>query len=215
LIWHVPSLAKHSGKARAHTIANRRLAAKTFDARLTVERLSADSLDVRELKRLGMLQDGPWGIVGQSSLALAQPPCRLPVLAGAGISRSRHHAADSRLLDALSPRRLATVDALPLFRKAILLRSLGGNCCRACIGNPLYASQAKSTHGRWHFEICKIRLQLNGMASPIDPFPDRPRGMHRKRYERMKARVLNLEMNLPPKLRGRAVDYRNLAYYVP
>jgi hypothetical protein len=30
--------------------------------RLIVERLSADSLDVRELKRLGMLQDGRWGL---------------------------------------------------------------------------------------------------------------------------------------------------------
>jgi hypothetical protein len=100
-------------------------------------------------------------------------------------------------------------------RKAILLRSLGGYCCRACIGNPMYASQAKSARGRRHFEICKIRLQLNGMASPVEPFPDRPRGMHRKRYERMTARVLNLEMDLPPKLRGRAVDYRNLAYYAP
>jgi hypothetical protein len=79
----------------------------------------------------------------------------------------------------------------------------------------MYASQAKSAHGRRHFEICKIRLQLNGMASPVEPFPDRPRGMHRKRYERMTARVLNLEMDLPPKLRGRAVDYRNLAYYAP
>jgi hypothetical protein len=55
----MPSLTKHSGKARSHAIANRRLAGKTnSDTRLTVERLSADSFDVRELKRLGMLQDG-------------------------------------------------------------------------------------------------------------------------------------------------------------
>jgi hypothetical protein len=37
--------------------------------------------------------------------------------------------------------------------------------------------------------------------------------MHRKRYDRLKARALNLEMDLPPKLRGKTVDYRNLAYY--
>jgi hypothetical protein len=100
-------------------------------------------------------------------------------------------------------------------RVANLLNGLGGYRCRACLGNPMYACQAKSAHGRRHFEICKIRLQLNGMASPLEPFPDRPRGMHCKRYERMTARVLNLEMDLPPKLRGRAVDYRNLAHYVP
>jgi hypothetical protein len=43
-------------------------------------------------------------------------------------------------------------------RKAILLRAFGGYCCRGCIGNPLYAYQAKSAHGRRHFGICKIRL---------------------------------------------------------
>jgi hypothetical protein len=52
-------------------------------------------------------------------------------------------------------------------RVAKLLNGLGGYCCRACIGNPLYACQAKSSHGRRHFEICKIRLQLGGVASPL------------------------------------------------
>jgi hypothetical protein len=98
---------------------------------------------------------------------------------------------------------------------AKLLKGLGGYCCRACIGNPLYSSQKKSAHGRRHFGICKIRLQLNGYASLLEPFPERPRGMHRKRYARMKARALALEMDLPPKLRGKSVDYHNLAYYLP
>ena len=122
----------------------------------------------------------------------------------------------SRLLDALSHRWVAPVDALPLLRKRVakLLKGLGGYCCRACTGNPLYASQTKSTYGRKHFELCKIRLQLNGEASSLKPFPDRPRGMHRKRYLRMKARALELEQDLPAKLRRKPVDYRNLVYYV-
>jgi hypothetical protein len=99
-------------------------------------------------------------------------------------------------------------------RVAKLLKGMGGYCCRACIGNPLYACQTKSSHGRRHFGICKIRLQLNGYASLLEPFPERPRGMHRKRYERMKARALSLEMDLPPKHRGKTVDYRNLVYYL-
>jgi hypothetical protein len=39
--------------------------------------------------------------------------------------------------------------------------------------------------------------------------------MHSKRYDRLKTRILKLEMNLPPKLRGKTVDYRNLVYYAP
>jgi hypothetical protein len=38
--------------------------------------------------------------------------------------------------------------------------------------------------------------------------------MHRKRYLRMKARALELEQDLPAKLRRKPVDYRNLVYYV-
>ena len=40
-------------------------------------------------------------------------------------------------------------------------------------------------------------------------------GCQRKTYERLKARALNMEMDLPPKLRGKTVDYRNLVYYAP
>ena len=38
--------------------------------------------------------------------------------------------------------------------------------------------------------------------------------MHRKTYDRLKARALRLEMDLPRKLRGKAVDYKNLIYYL-
>jgi hypothetical protein len=88
-------------------------------------------------------------------------------------------------------------------RKAILLRGLAGYGCRACLGNPLYACQARSTHGRRHFELCKIRLQLGGIASPLEPFPDRPRLMHRKTYERMKIRAIELEADLPQRARAK------------
>jgi hypothetical protein len=98
-------------------------------------------------------------------------------------------------------------------RVAKLLRSLGGYCCRACLGNPLYASQSKSTHGRRHFEICKIRLLLGGEASLLKPFPDRPSGMHRKAYQRLKQRAMRLEADLPVRRRSKEVDYRNLVYY--
>jgi hypothetical protein len=183
---------------------------------LTVERLSSDCLDVRELKRLGLLQNDRMVLRGS---------IRWPALSK--IVGSRHWLElDLAGRDTMQRVRVSWTRChmggwrpwmhCPYCEKRVakLLRCLGGYCCRACIGDPLYACQAKSTHGRRHFEICKIRLQLDGMASLLEPFPDRPRGMHRKRYERMKARALYLEMDLPLKLRGKAVDYRNLAYYV-
>ena len=177
-----------------------------------------DSLDVRELKRIGLLQDDRmvlsalfrWPRVSRivSSRYWLEVEFRdRETMQRIRVSWTRCHLGGWRPW-----MHCPYCEA----RVAILLGAhVGGYRCRACSGKPLYASQAKSAHGRRHFEICKIRLQLNGMASPIEPFPDRPRGMHRKRYERMIGRILNLEMDLPPKLRGKEVDYRNLAYYAP
>ena len=186
------------------------------NARPTVERLSRDSLDVRELKRLGLLQD--FRMILRSSL-------RWPALSR--IVGSRYWLELEFDRESMQRVRVSWTRChiggwrswlhCPYCEKRVakLLKGMGGYCCRACIGNPLYACQTKSTHGRRHFAICKIRLQLNGYASLLEPFPERPRGMHRKRYERMKARALALEMDLPPKLRGKTVDYRNLVYYAP
>jgi hypothetical protein len=185
------------------------------NSKLTVERLSVDSLDVRELKRFGLLQADRMSL----SSGLRWPSLRCIVSSRYWLELEGSHTIQrvrvswTRChLGGWRPWMLCPYCEV---RKAILLRGFGGYCCRTCIGNPLYASQAKSAHGRRHFEICKIRLQLGGYASLTEPFPDRPRGMHRKRYERLKARALNLEMDLPPKLRGKTVDYRNLVYYAP
>jgi hypothetical protein len=186
------------------------------NARATVERLSADNLDIRELKRFGLLQDDRIvlsnGFCWPSLRRIVSSRCWLQL-----------EFADRELMQRVrvSWTRCHLGGWRPWMhcphcekRVAKLLNGLGGYYCRACIGNPLYACQAKSTYGRKHFELCKIRLQLNGEASPLKPFPDRPRGMHRKRYLRMKARALELEQDLPAKLRRKPVDYRNLVYYV-
>jgi hypothetical protein len=184
-------------------------------ARPTVERLSSDSLDVRELKKFGLLQDQRMILQG----------LRWPALSRIVSSRywlELDFGRDTMQRVRVSWTRCHLGGRRPWMhcpycekRVAKLLNGLGGYYCRACIGNPLYACQAKSSHGRRHFGICKIRLQLNGHASLLEPFPERPRGMHRTRYERMKARALSLEMDLPPKLRGKTVDYKNLVYYLP
>ena len=183
--------------------------------RPTVERLSSDSLDVRELKKFGLLQDQRMILQGLRWPALSR------------IVGSRYWLELDFGRDTMQRVRVSWTQCYlggwrpwlhcPYCDKRVakLLNGLGGYYCRACIGNPLYACQARSSHGRRHFGICKIRLQLNGYASLLEPFPERPRGMHRKRYERMKARALSLEMDLPPELRGKTVDYRNLVYYAP
>jgi hypothetical protein len=184
------------------------------NARPTVERLSSDSLDVRELKKFGLLQDQRMILQGLRWPALSR------------IVGSRYWLELDFGRDTMQRVRVSWTQCYlggwrpwlhcPYCDKRVakLLNGLGGYYCRACIGNPLYACQAKSTYGRKHFELCKIRLQLNGEASPLKPFPDRPRGMHRKRYLRMKARALEMEQDLPAKLKRKPVDYRNLVYYV-
>jgi hypothetical protein len=87
--------------------------------------------------------------------------------------------------------------------------------CRQCLGNPQYASQYKSTQGRWHFEACKIRLLLNGVASLTEPFPQRPRGMHRKTYDRLRRHAEQLEARISPRVKDRPTDYPNLVHYQP
>jgi hypothetical protein len=185
--------------------------------RLTVEELATDCIDVRDLSRIGALEGG---------FVTIRAGMRWPAIRKI---RAARYLVQIELCDRTVPQQIRVSWTqchlggwrpwmhCPYCEKRVvkLLKGMGGYCCRACIGNPLYACQAKSAHGRRHFEICKIRLQLNGNASLLEPFPERPRGMHRKTYERKKARALNLEMDLSPKLRGKAVDYKNLVYYLP
>jgi hypothetical protein len=98
-------------------------------------------------------------------------------------------------------------------RVAKLFNGLAGYCCRACVGNPSYASQAKSAQSRRHFEACKLRLRLGGNASLDAPFPERPKGMHRRTYARLKHRAEQLEAQISSRLKAKPPDYPNLVYY--
>jgi hypothetical protein len=100
-------------------------------------------------------------------------------------------------------------------RVARLFKGLTTYNCRQCFDNPRYASQSKSTQGRQHFEACKLRLRLGGIASLTAPFPERPRGMHRKTYERLRRRAEELEYRISPRLRDKPTDYPSLVYYLP
>jgi hypothetical protein len=100
-------------------------------------------------------------------------------------------------------------------RVARLFKGLAGYYCRHCFDNHRYASQTKSTQGRLHFEACKLRLRLGGIASLTAPFPKRPRGMHQKTYARLRRRAHELEARISPRLRDKPTDYPNLVYYLP
>jgi len=60
--------------------------------------------------------------------------------------------------------------------------------CRHCCGLA-YACQQLATRDRLISRARKIRMQLGGGPSLFDPFPDKPRGMHWRTYERLRARA--------------------------
>lgn len=98
-------------------------------------------------------------------------------------------------------------------RVAKLYRGLAGYFCRACVGNPPYATQLLSAGGRAHFKACKLRLVLDGEAQLSRPFPGRPPRMHWRTYQRLRREGMRLEAGLSGRMRKRFPDYANLVAY--
>ena len=186
--------------------------------RLTVEKLAADYdyIDVSMLRRRGMLTDS-WVTL-------------VPLLRWKRIVKIRatRYLVSIEFCNRVEPQQIRVSwtpchfgGARPWLhcscgrRVARLFKGLAGYYCRECFDNPRYASQSKSTQGRLHFELCKLRLRLNGIASLTEPFPERPSGMHRKTYERLRNRAKQLESQISRRVRARATDYPNLVYYLP
>jgi len=181
---------------------------------LTVEKLGDDYLDAGELRRWGIYQDR-WITV--------QPFLRWP-----GIARMRV----AKFLILLEMQNQATRQRIPVSwtrcryggtrpwlicqcgrRVLRLFKALPGYYCRQCFDNARYASQCKSLQGRLHFQACKLRLRLGGVASLTAPFPERPRGMHRRTFERLRRRAELLESGLSNRVKTKPADYPNLVYY--
>jgi hypothetical protein len=74
---------------------------------------------------------------------------------------------------------------------ALYLRD-GRFCCRACAG-VVYASQNERQLHRTRRAAQKIRYRLGGSSSPDDGIPERPKGMWRRTYDRMVARLIAAE----------------------
>ena len=184
--------------------------------RITVEKVGDDCLDARELQRARVFRD-TWITVRPSlrcpgivQMRAARYLILLELLNQVGTQRIRvswtrcHFGGLRPWLHCLCGRRVAK-----------LFKGMGGYFCRPCVGNPMYASQCKSTKGRRHFEACKLRLRLGGVASIAAPFPERPRGVHKKTYIRMRARIAKLEEGLSARFKSKPADYPNLVYYLP
>ena len=186
------------------------------DAQFTIERLAHDCLDIRELRRRGFLTDRRVEI---------GPSIRWPKIARMTIVRYRMQLNFWRQATTqyvrVSWTKVHFGGARPWMhcphcetRVAKLYAGLGGYFCRACIGNPPYASQRLSAQGRAHFKACKLRLLLNGEAQLSRPFPERPRHMHRRTYDRRRREGMSLEAGLSKRMRRRFPDYKNLVAYI-
>jgi hypothetical protein len=183
--------------------------------KMTLEKLGGDCLDVGTLRR--------FGIFGERR-------CTWSSLRWADITTIR---ADKYSIELEMPRKASAPQEIRVSwtrcrfgglrpwlhcpycqrRGAKLFNGLAGYCCRACVGNPPYASQTKSAETRRHFEACKLRMRLGGSPSLTEPFPKKPKGMHRRTYVRLKRRGEQLEARISPRLRAKSPDYSNLVYH--
>jgi hypothetical protein len=57
--------------------------------------------------------------------------------------------------------------------------------CRNC-SRLAYASQQESAHERGLLKAQRIRMRLGGTANMLDVFPEKPKGMHWRTYERLR-----------------------------
>lgn len=185
--------------------------------RLTVEKLAVNCLDVRELQRIGIFDH---------ECATLCAWLRWPAIVQ---MRAARHMIELELKDQAIPQQIRVSwthchygGARPWLhcpycqrRRAILFRGQGGYFCRACLGNPPYASQAKSKGALPHWSATKLRLLLGGTAALDDEAPMRPKGMHRSTYGRHRQRLHDLECKISSRMRRRDPDYQNLIAYLP
>jgi hypothetical protein len=73
-------------------------------------------------------------------------------------------------------------------RSAILYGAGELFACRRCYGLS-YASQQQTALHRGLEQARKIRMRLGGSAALLEPSPARPKGMHRRTFQRLQARA--------------------------
>jgi hypothetical protein len=83
--------------------------------------------------------------------------------------------------------------------------------CRRCL-DLWYASQRRGAKSRRYLQALKLRLRLNGVANLREPFPKRPKRMHKSTYDRLRQLGERLEQGLRDnsRFRDRETDYSPL-----
>ena len=181
----------------------------------TIEKLAHDCLDVRFLRREGFFADGGVTIgatLKWPSIARMRIARYLLTLDLRGRTVPQHIRVSWTKVHLGGKRPWMHCPHCER-RVARLYDGLGGYFCRACIGNPPYASQRLSAKGRAHYQACKLRLLLNGQARLTTPFPERPPRMHERTYQRIRQVGMDLEAGLSKRMRQRFPDYANLVAY--
>jgi hypothetical protein len=183
--------------------------------RLTIEKWTRDCLDVRFLRQQKFFDDGWVAIEGSFKwprIARLRVARYLIVLDIRGRTDPQHVRVSWTRVHLGGERPWMHCPHCQT-RVARLYAGLGGYFCRACIGNPPYATQRLSPQSRGHFKACKLRLLLDGCAQLSTPFPDRPAGMHWHTYDRLRREGINLEAGLSKRMRRRFPDYASLVAY--
>ena len=86
-------------------------------------------------------------------------------------------------------------------RCLLLFRRVGRLACRAC-HDLAYASEYESHEDRLRRRARTIRRRLGGSAKLLEPFPERPKGMHGKTYAHWRRKGLNAEQAILDAMQG-------------
>jgi hypothetical protein len=168
---------------------------------------SCPSIDVREWQRKGLLRTGQefswsWTRAGEAAGGIA-----FRVEAAAVILSYRSCGPGSNQWKFIQQRVPISLTACnlggqrpwfvcPVYsdgrycgRRAAILYCAGELfACRRCYGLS-YASQQETALHRGIEQARKIRMKLGGSADLLEPFPARPKGMHRRTFQRLQARA--------------------------
>lgn len=175
-----------------------------FDAKDTVEDFR--SIDVRRWQRDGLLNPGQWFGWNWSRDGETVASIRVEVEAGSVVLKYRHRRNGEEWQGVEYPVRIAQTScryggtrswficpAAGCGRRVAILY-MGGRhfACRHCY-RLAYESQREVDYDRKLRKAQKIRRKLGGSESTFDPFPEKPKGMHWRTYERLSAEAEDSE----------------------